>query len=186
MSKNVNKESAIKSRALNQHQKWNAAVSISHYYCLAAVDFFLCLFVVRSFFLSFFFISAQWFSCCFIVFGHALNLFLKCFQMEPITDTQLTATNTLTSCPTATIMSGNSSGSSASTHHHHHHHATTLLNPKTETALSPAGGEAQTTTTGSMATSKEDEEDSSVAASSDCKSPGQRYVNPFVNCVIIC
>lgn len=56
----------------------------------------------------------------------------------------------------------------------------TLLSPKTETALSPAGGEAQTTTTGSMATSKEDEEDSSNAASSDCKSPGQRYVNLHV------
>lgn len=31
--------------------------------------------------------------------------------------------------------------------------------------------------TGSGVTSKEDEEDSSNAASSDCKSPGQRYVN---------
>ncbi|XP_055295975.1 uncharacterized protein LOC129565282 isoform X3 [Sitodiplosis mosellana] len=100
------------------------------------------------------------------------------FSMEPITDTQLTATSTLTSCPTATIMSGNSSvGSSASTHHHHLHNAhgqpMTLLSPKTETALSPTGGEAHTTT-GSMVTSKEDEEDSSNAASSDCKSPGQR------------
>ncbi|XP_031625845.1 uncharacterized protein LOC116342393 isoform X3 [Contarinia nasturtii] len=103
--------------------------------------------------------------------------------MDPITDTQLTATNTLTSCPTATIMSGNSSGgSSTSTHHHHHQQQqqynahgqpTTILSPKTETALSPAG-EAQTTTTGSMATSKEDEEDSSKDDSSHCKSPGQR------------
>lgn len=114
--------------------------------------------------------------------------------MEPITDTQLTGTNTitLTSCPTATIMSGNSSGSSASTHHHHHHHThgqvsqMTLLSPKAETTLSPAGGEVQTTTTGSMATSKEDEEDSSNAASSDCKSPGQRYVNLCLLILFLC
>lgn len=39
--------------------------------------------------------------------------------------------------------------------------------------MSPGGD----TRTGSMVTSKEDEEDSSNAASSDCKSPGQRYVN---------
>lgn len=120
----------------------------------------------------------------FILFDHALNLFVLVFQMEPISDTQLTA-NTL-QCPTATIMSGNSSGcgSNTSTHHPHHHaHGQTThgqtLNPKTETTLSPAGGEAHTTT-GSMVTSKEDEEDSSNPASSDCKSPGQRYVNP--NC----
>ena len=33
------------------------------------------------------------------------------------------------------------------------------------------------TRTGSMATSKDEEDDTSNAASSDCKSPGQRYVN---------
>lgn len=101
--------------------------------------------------------------------------------MEPISDTQ-SAANTLTSCPAATIMSGNSSGSSTSTHHHHAHgqtaHGQTVLSPKTEATLSPTAGEVQTTTTGSMVTSKEEEEDSSNPASSDCKSPGQRYVNP--------
>lgn len=101
------------------------------------------------------------------------------FQMEPITDTQLTTANTLTSCPTATIMSGNSSGASGSSAHHHGQ-PTMSLNPKNETLLSPTGGEAQTTTTGSMVTSKEDEEDSSNPASSDCKSPGQRYVDFFL------
>lgn len=45
-----------------------------------------------------------------------------------------------------------------------------MLSP-IDTGLSPGD-----TRTGSMATSKE-EEDSSYAASSDCKSPGQRYVN---------
>lgn len=117
----------------------------------------------------------------FIFSNHALNIFLECFQMGTIADAQLTATNAVTSCPTATIMSvNNSSGSSASTHHHHQHnthgHPTTFLSPKTETVSSPAAGES-ITTTGSMATSKGDEEDSSNAASSDCKSPGQRYVN---------
>lgn len=110
--------------------------------------------------------------------------------MEPMTDTQL-ATSALISCPTATIMSGTSSsagtsgGSSASHQHHHQHHHHQhhqhqhhghTTQSKHETALSPCGADAQTTTTGSMVTSKEDEEDSSNAASSDCKSPGQRYV----------
>lgn len=90
--------------------------------------------------------------------------FWTCFQMEPMAETANT-------CPTTTIMSG------SSTHHHHHHHhgQPSHLSPKSETAPS-AGGEAHTNA-GSMATSKEDEEDSSNAASSDCKSPGQRYVN---------
>lgn len=89
--------------------------------------------------------------------------------MEPVTDAQ-SATNTLS----ATIMGGgNSSGVGGTSAAQHHHHAT-LLSPKTETALSPLGVEAQS---GSMATSKDDDEDSSNAASSDCKSPGNRYVN---------
>lgn len=109
--------------------------------------------------------------------------------MDPMSDTQ-TATNTLTSCPTATIMSGNSSGgSSTSTHHHHHVHGQTahgqmLLSPKMETTLSPAGADAHTTTTGSMITSKEDEEDSSNPASSDGKTPGHRYVNTFFTYIL--
>lgn len=91
--------------------------------------------------------------------------------MEPVTDAQ-SATNTLA----ATIMGGgNSSGGGGGTSAHHHH-ATTLLNPKAE-ATSPMSGDAHANLSGSMATSKEDEEDSSNAASSDCKSPGQRYVN---------
>lgn len=75
--------------------------------------------------------------------------------MEPV-DKQLTTT-----CPTTAIVGGISGGgATAST-------AISLLSP-----TSP--GETQT---GSMVTSKEDEEDSSLAASSDGKSPGQRYVN---------
>lgn len=49
-----------------------------------------------------------------------------------------------------------------------------ILNPIDMMSLSPGD-----TRTGSMATSKEEEDDSSNAASSDCKSPGQRYVNFF-------
>lgn len=70
-------------------------------------------------------------------------------------------------------------------HHQQHHHSTTTSLPSTSSAadahLRPVdalGGHAFSTAdtrTGSMATSKE-EEDSSNAASSDCKSPGQRYV----------
>lgn len=104
--------------------------------------------------------------------------------MDSVGDTQQLAANTLSSCPTATIMSGNSSGgSSTSTHHHHGQtaHGQTQISPKTETVLSPTGAEAQTTTTGSMVTSKEDEEDSSNPASSECKSPGQRYVNHSIH-----
>lgn len=97
------------------------------------------------------------------------NMFCTMFpfvsQMEPVTDAQ-SATNTLS----ATIMGGGNSSTSAQ---HHHHHAT-LLSPKADACLSPLGVEAQS---GSMATSKDDDEDSSNAASSDCKSPGQRYVN---------
>lgn len=63
------------------------------------------------------------------------------------TDAQLTTATAQSSCPTQ--QTGGS-----------------VLSPM---ALSPG--------TGSMVTSKEDEEDSSNAASSDCKSPGQRYVN---------
>lgn len=92
-----------------------------------------------------------------------VNVYL--FQMDPVTDAQA-ATNTLS----ATIMGGGNSSGGGS-----HHHAT-LLTPKTETTLSPLGVGAQTIS-GSMATSKDDDEDSSNAASSDCKSPGQRYVN---------
>lgn len=88
--------------------------------------------------------------------------------MEPVTDAQ-SAANTLS----ATIMGGGNSSVGSGTSAQHHHHAT-LLSPKAETALSPLGAETQS---GSMATSKDDDEDSSNAASSDCKSPGQRYVN---------
>lgn len=68
--------------------------------------------------------------------------------MEP-TDAQLTTATAQLSCPTQ-----QTGGSVLS-----------------QMALSPGD-----TRTGSMVTSKE-EEDSSNAASSDCKSPGQRYVN---------
>lgn len=61
-------------------------------------------------------------------------------------------------------------------HNQTHHGQQPATHTKNDLALSPGGGDAQTTTTGSMVTSKEDEEDSSNAASSDCKSPGQRYV----------
>lgn len=71
--------------------------------------------------------------------------------------------------PTATMMSGNS-GHAHHSHSHHHSSGT-----KNEQMLSPTGGDAQTTTTTSVVTSKDDEE------SSDCKSPGQRYVNRFLN-----
>lgn len=82
--------------------------------------------------------------------------------MEPVTDAQ-SASNTLS----ATIMGGGNSSGSGATSAQHHHHAT-LLSPKTDAALSPLGAEAQST-------SKDDDEDSSNP--SDCKSPGQRYVN---------
>lgn len=88
--------------------------------------------------------------------------------MEPVTDAQ-SATNTLS----ATIMGGGNSSVGSGTSAQHHHHAT-LLTSKAE-ALSPLGVEGKTLS--SMATSKDDDEDSSNAASSDCKSPGQRYVN---------
>lgn len=48
------------------------------------------------------------------------------------------------------------------------------LNPN-DAGLSPGD-----TRTGSGVTSKEEEEDSSNAVSSDCKSPGQRYVRFIV------
>lgn len=102
--------------------------------------------------------------------------------MEPITDSQLALT-----CPTTTIMGGSNngasgSGSNARDHHHHHSHRhhdqkMTLTPIQKDTTLSPNSAETQA---GSLVTSKEDEEDSSNAASSDCKSPGQRYVNHFV------
>lgn len=71
--------------------------------------------------------------------------------MEP---TNLTTVTAQSSCPTA-ISGGIQTGGG-------------ILSPM---ALSPGD-----TRTGSMVTSKEEEEDSSNAASSDCKSPGQRYV----------
>lgn len=87
-----------------------------------------------------------------------------------MTEPPLTTTNPLTSCQaTTTMMSGNS-GHAHHSHSHHHSSGT-----KNEQMLSPSGGDAQTTTTTSVVTSKDDEE------SSDCKSPGQRYVNRFFN-----
>lgn len=74
--------------------------------------------------------------------------------MEP-TDARLTTATAQSSCPT-TISGGTQQTGGA------------ILSPM---AISPGD-----TRTGSMVTSKE-EEDSSNAASSDCKSPGQRYVN---------
>lgn len=120
-------------------------------------------------------------SCCVFVFifppNQKFNFSLTCFvtvflQMEPVTDAQL-ASNTLS----ATIMGGgNSSGVGGTSAQHHHH----LLNPKTDAALSPLGVDTQST-------SKDDDEDSSNAASSDCKSPGQRYVNLWSHrCVMVC
>lgn len=92
--------------------------------------------------------------------------------MEP-GDTQLTTTSTAhASCPTTSMAGGGMSagiGAAGSGAQHAMH--CSGLSP-TDAGLSP--GETQT---GSGVTSKEDEEDSSNAASSDCKSPGQRYVN---------
>lgn len=75
--------------------------------------------------------------------------------MEPTDSHQLTTATAQSTCPT-TISGGTqqTGGSVLST-----------------MAISPGD-----TRTGSMVTSKEEEEDSSNAASSDCKSPGQRYV----------
>lgn len=73
--------------------------------------------------------------------------------MEP---TELTTVTAQSSCPTAISGGIQQTGGG-------------ILSPM---AVSPGD-----TRTGSIVTSKEDEEDSSNAASSDCKSPGQRYVN---------
>lgn len=89
--------------------------------------------------------------------------------MEPVTDAK-SATNTLS----ATIMSGGTSSGGSSTSAHYHH--ATLMSPKADATLSPLGVETKTII-GSRAPSKDDDDDSSNAASSDCKSPGQRYVN---------
>lgn len=87
-----------------------------------------------------------------------------------MTEPPLTTATPLTSGQaTATMMSGNSGHAHHS--HSHHHSAGT----KNEQMLSPNGGDAQTSTTTPVVTSKDDEE------SSDCKSPGQRYVNRFLN-----
>lgn len=85
------------------------------------------------------------------------------FQMEPA-DTQLTTT----SAALGGGMAGGLGATGSGTQHGMH---CSGLSP-IDAGLSP--GETQT---GSGVTSKEDEEDSSNAASSDCKSPGQRYVN---------
>lgn len=96
--------------------------------------------------------------------------------MEPA-DTQLATTAlTSSSCPT-TAVGGGGGGLGAGTSGGHAggggaQHATRLS--PTDAGLSP--GEQ----TGSGVTSKE-EDDSSNAASSDCKSPGQRYVNSLFN-----
>lgn len=74
--------------------------------------------------------------------------------MEP---TELTTVTAQSSCPTA-ISGGIQQQTGGG-----------ILSPM---AVSPGD-----TRTGSIVTSKEEEEDSSNAASSDCKSPGQRYVN---------
>lgn len=88
--------------------------------------------------------------------------------MDPMTEPPLTTANPLTTGQaTTTTMSGNSGHSHLSQSHHH------SSGRKNEQMLSPSGGDAQTTTTTSIVTSKDDEE------SSDCKSPGQRYVNCF-------
>lgn len=77
--------------------------------------------------------------------------------MEP-TDAQLTTATAQSSGPA--VISGGTQQTGGG-----------MLSPM---ALSPGD-----TRTGSMVTSKEDEEDSSNAASSDCKSPGQRYVKKY-------
>lgn len=82
--------------------------------------------------------------------------------MEP-TDAQLTTATAQSSCPTA--ISGGTQQTGGG-----------ILSPM---AISPE------TRTGSIVTSKEEEEDSSNAASSDCKSPGQRYVNIKILEIII-
>lgn len=75
--------------------------------------------------------------------------------MEP-TDAHLTTAIAQSTCPTS--ISGGTQQMGGG-----------ILTPM---ALSPGD-----TRTGSIVTSKEEEEDSSNAASSDCKSPGQRYAN---------
>lgn len=100
--------------------------------------------------------------------------------MEPA-DTQLTTTSAaLTSCPTPSVSGGGltvggASGGGTNSNSQHGQHSAGLS--PTDAGLSP--GDTQT---GSAITSKEDEEDSSNAASSDCKSPGQRYVNLLLHC----
>lgn len=79
--------------------------------------------------------------------------------MEP-TDAQLTTAIAQSTC--ASAISGGTQQTGGG-----------ILSPM---ALSPGD-----TRTGSIVTSKEEEEDSSNAASSDCKSPGQRYVE-ISNC----
>lgn len=91
--------------------------------------------------------------------------------MEPA-DTQL-ATTALTSSSCQTAVVGGS-GLGAGTSGGGTQHGTCAGLSPTDAGLSP--GEH----TGSGVTSKE-EDDSSNAASSDCKSPGQRYVNLLFN-----
>lgn len=94
--------------------------------------------------------------------------------MEPV-DTQLTTAANLSTCPTTSTATGGPSGIQGigSGNNRGVIQNTTLLSPS-DKALSPSEIQG-----GSMATSKEEEEDSSNAQSSDCKSPGQRYVNLY-------
>lgn len=89
-------------------------------------------------------------------------------QMDPV-DAHLGASG-LSSCPKAAIVgSSGCGGNSGSTAGGAQLHSANALGPAQATR-------SPDTQTGSMVTSKEDEEDS-TAASSECKSPGQRYVN---------
>lgn len=89
-------------------------------------------------------------------------------QMDPV-DAHLGASGLSSYSKAAIGGSSGCGGNSGSTAGGAQLHSVNALGPA-EATRSPE------TQTGSMVTSKEDEEDS-TAASSECKSPGQRYVN---------